>query len=85
MYYRPVICDCQHFKAKKWQTLLKFLQLLFLRVYGWFFDKKAPAAQVGQREQRYIYILLIYYLRTNRMPSVLGPQWLEMVQPARVT
>lgn len=42
--------------------------------------QKNPAAEAISAARSF----LLNYLRTNRMPSVLGPQWAEMVQPARV-
>ena len=77
MYYNSIALKCQCFNAKKYQSLLKIFQSRFSED-DWA-TKKPLTDSVSGFDYR------SYYFFTNRMPRVLGPQWLEMVQPARVT
>ncbi len=82
MYYISAALNCQCFNAKKYKTLLIFSQIPFLTCCFLFLRTKKAALR---HTRRAAFIYYTNYLRTNRMPRVLGPQWLEMVQPARVT
>lgn len=88
------VIECVDHHERRGDIEQNFCELLFCVLIQQFYPRKRKAEAEDQEQLAHLFndnsnmhrfSFPVYFLRTNSTPSVFGPQWLEIVEPACVS